>query len=174
MPASTSFTPGPQPADDIPEAPPPALRDRYLRISWAYIHWCIGMLVWTLLCVGYFIVTRQMIEMGIGLSLGLLLLALILFPAALFGGETWYKRLGWISILTGLFGLMFLYPITVVAWGIWKRFDTGRYANTPSFNDMWHLLLSLLTLIVMAWTILLAIRCWKLVRTLQRGDYPPG
>ena len=39
--------------------------------------WCIGMLVWTLLCVGYFIVTRQMIEMGIGLSLGLLLLALV-------------------------------------------------------------------------------------------------
>src|SRR5688572_20481551 len=109
--------------DDIPEAPPPALRERYLRVSWAYVYWCIGMLVWTLLCVGYFILTRQLIEMGIGLVLGLLLLGLILFPATLFGGDTWHKRLGWITILTGLFSAMFLYPIVVVVLGLYRRFD---------------------------------------------------
>src|SRR2546421_511648 len=30
---------------DIPDAPPTALRQRYLQASWSYVYWCLGMLI---------------------------------------------------------------------------------------------------------------------------------
>src|SRR5437868_15001136 len=80
------------PEDEIPTSPPAPLRGEYLKVSWAYVYWCIGMLVWTVLCVLYFILTRQMTDMIIGIAPGLLLVAKIHLPANLFGGSTWFKR----------------------------------------------------------------------------------
>jgi hypothetical protein len=160
------------PEEEIPEVPPMSVRGPYLSLSWGYLRWCMAMLLWAILCVGYFIVTRQWMEMGIGLCLGVLLLAMIASPATLFGGKTWYKRLGWITILTGLFSVMFAYPLIVVTIGIVQRLRESRYwPPKVNLNDSWHLVLSLLTLVVSVWTILVARRAIRLTRKLQRGDY---
>jgi hypothetical protein len=160
--------------DEFPETPPESVRRDYLSLSRTYVRWSLAMLVWALLCVGYFILTRQAIETGIGICLGLLLIAMTIAPALFFGGETWHKRLGWITILTVLFAVMSIYPLTVVASGIWRRMDQGRYRHGPSFNDGWHLILSALTVLVFAWTIVLAVRGVRIVQRLRRGDYPPS
>src|SRR2546429_579382 len=65
------------PEDEIPTSPPAPLRGEYLKVSWAYVYWCIGMLVWSALCVVYFIMTRQTTNMLIGIALGGLLVAMI-------------------------------------------------------------------------------------------------
>jgi hypothetical protein len=160
-----------RPQDEIPEVPPKSLRSPYLRLSRAYARWCLGMLVWCGMCVGYFVVTGQKWEMGIGIALGVLLLAMILFPAALFGGETWYKRLGWVTVLTGLFSVMSIYPLAAVGWGIYKRVKEHRYSGTPMFTDIWHGMLSVMTVGVAVWTGMLAMRAWGLVRKLKRGEF---
>jgi len=160
-----------RPPDEIPEVPPKSLREAYLRLSRAYVKWCAGMLVWSILCVGYFIVTAQKWEMGIGIALGVLLVAMILFPAALFGGETWYKRLGWVTVLTGLFSVMSIYPLAAVGWGIYKRVQEGRYSGMPMLTDVWHGVLSVMTVGVAIWTVKLAMRSWRLVKKLKRGEF---
>jgi len=160
-----------RPQDEIPEVPPKSLRDPYLRLSKAYLRWCLGMLAWCLLCVGYFVVTWQKWEMFIGIALGVLLVAMIVFPAALFGGETWYKRLGWVTVLTGLFSVMSIYPLVAVGWGVWKRYDEGRYSGVPLFTDVWHGVLSVMTVGVTVWTVKLAMRAWGLVKKLKRGEF---
>src|SRR5437762_8377181 len=101
------FFPGPAAREQFPEAPPSSLRPLYLALSRTYVRWSFAMLIWSLLCVGYFILTRQAIETGIGICLGLLLVTMTISPALFFGGETWHKRLGWITILTVLFAAMF-------------------------------------------------------------------
>src|SRR5215216_6275361 len=97
MPAATFNAPTMSTPDEqnIPKAPPKGLRERYISLSWSYVFWCGGMLVWSILCVVYFVLTRQQIEMYIGIGLGVILLSMVFGPAFLFGGETWYKRLGW-------------------------------------------------------------------------------
>jgi hypothetical protein len=169
--ATQSSGPALRPEDEIPEVPPRTLRGPYLKLSRAYLRWCLGMLVWAILCVGYFIVTWQKMEMLIGICLGVLLVAMIIFPAALFGGETWYKRLGWVTILTGLFSIMSVYPLVAVGWGVWKRFGEGRYRGVPMFTDVWHAVLSVMTVGVAVWTGMIAIRSWKLVKKLKRGEF---
>jgi hypothetical protein len=160
-----------RPQDEIPEVPPKSLRGPYLKLSRAYVRWCFGMLVWAGLCVGYFILTGQKWEMFIGIALGVLLVAMILFPAALFGGETWYKRLGWVTVLTGLFSIMSIYPLVAVGVGIYKRIKEGRYSGVPMFTDIWHGVLSIMTVGVAIWTAKLAMRSWGLVKQLKRGEF---
>src|SRR5207302_836202 len=65
------------PEDEIPTSPPAPLRGEYLKVSWAYVYWCVGMLVWSALCVVYFIMTHQTTNMLIGIALGALLVAMI-------------------------------------------------------------------------------------------------
>lgn len=168
---SQPAAPALRPQDEIPEVPPKSLRGPYLKLSKAYVRWCFGMLVWCMLCVGYFIVTWQKMEMFIGIALGILLVAMIIFPAALFGGETWYKRLGWVTVLTGLFSLMSIYPLVAVGWGIYKRIGEGRYSGRPMFTDIWHAVLSVMTVGVAVWTAGMAMRSWKLVKKLKRGEF---
>src|SRR3954452_18952760 len=91
--------------DNIPKAPPMALRTRYISLSWAYVRWCVGMFVWSVLCVVYFVLTGQQLEMVIGIGLGIVLLTMVFGPALLFGGETWYKRLGWMVVLLCMFSV---------------------------------------------------------------------
>jgi hypothetical protein len=158
------------PEDEIPDSPPPTLRAEYLKVSWAYVYWCAGMLVWSILCVVYFIMTRQTTNMIIGLALGVLLVAMIVLPAMLFGGKTWYKRLGWMMLLLSLFSIMWIYPIVTVGWGIRKRIHEGRYDDWTT-EDIWHMALSGLTIIVSVWTLSVTWRCMKLVRRLYRGDF---
>jgi hypothetical protein len=57
-----------------------------------------------------------------------------------------------------------------VTIGIVQRVRLSRYWP-PNLNDSWHLVLSLLTLAVSVWTIVMATRAIKLTRKLQRGDY---
>ncbi len=147
---------------DIPDSPPPALRGEYLKVSWAYVYWCIGMLVWTVLCVLYFILTRQMTDMIIGIALGLLLVAMIIL--------TWYKRLGWMMLLLTLFSIMWIYPVIVIGLGINKRIREGRYHGMTT-SDIWHITLSGLTVIMSAWTLIITWRCARLVRKLYRGEF---
>lgn len=161
----------PVPDDEIPDTPPPTLRAEYLKVSWAYVYWCAGMLVWSILCVVYFIMTRQTTNMLIGLALGVLLVAMIVLPAMLFGGKTWYKRLGWMMLLLSLFSIMWIYPIATVGWGIRKRIAEGRYHGRWSAEDIWHMALSGLTIVVSVWTLSVTWRCMKLVRRLYRGDF---
>jgi hypothetical protein len=158
---------------DIPKAPPQALRSRYIAVSWSYVYWCIGMLIWAALCVSYFIRTSQFIEMGIGIFLGGILIAMIAGPAFLFGGETWYKRLGWMLVLLCMFSLMWIYPMIAAAWGINKRIREGRYAKFPRItdNDWWHLVLCLLTIVLAIWTFLLTKRVVAMTRALARGEF---
>src|SRR6267142_1692437 len=127
-----------RPQDEIPDVPPKSLQDQYLRLSKAYVRWCLAMIV---------------------------------FPAALFGGETWYKRLGWVTVLTGLFSVMSIYPLAAVGWGIYKRVQEGRYCGVPMFTDVWHGVLSVMTVGVAVWTAKLAMRAWGLVKKLKRGEF---
>jgi hypothetical protein len=159
-----------KPEEDIPDSPPAMLRGEYLKVSWAYVYWCIGMLVWSVLCVVYFILTRQTTNMIIGIALGLLLVAMIVLPAMLFGGSTWYKRLGWMMLLLTLFSVMWIYPVIVVGLGIHKRIGEGRYRGM-TFEDIWHIALSGLTVIMSAWTLIITWRCARLVRKLYRGEF---
>ena len=156
---------------EIPEVPPASVRSAYLTLSRAYLWWCLGMLAWSILCVGYFALTWQPMELVIGVLLGLLLLANVTFPATFFGGATWYKRLGWITVLTCLFGVLFAYPLVVVAIGITRRVQWGRYQGVPYFSDIWHLALCAMTLALAVWTARLALRASKLTRVLYRGEY---
>ena len=158
------------PDDDIPDSPPEPLRHEYLKCSWAYVYWCAGMLVWTVLCVVYFVMTRQTTNMIIGIALSALLVAMIVLPAMLFGGSTWYKRLGWMMLLLGLFSAIWIYPFAVVSYGIKKRIGEGRYHQMTT-DDIWHTALSCLTVIVSIWTLAVTWRCGRLVRRLYRGEY---
>ena len=157
--------------DNIPKAPPVGLRGRYISVSWAYVRWCLGMFVWSVLCVVYFVLTGQRVEMVIGIGLGIALLTMVFGPALLFGGETWYKRLGWIVVLLCMFSLMWVYPLIAVAWGIWKRVAEGRYLARPSLTDTWHLALSLFTLVLAVWTFFLTARAVRMTRQLARGEF---
>src|SRR5687768_11681031 len=143
---------GPGAEAEIPEVPPVSIRSPYLTLSRSYLRWCLGMLAWSILCVGYFALTRQPLELIIGLGLGLLLLANVMFPATFFGGSTWYKRLGWITVLTCLFAPLFVYPLIVVGMGIWSRYEEGRYSGRPYFSDIWHLGLCVMTIAIAIWT----------------------
>ena len=97
--------------ENIPKAPPLGLRERYIKLSWAYVRWCVGMFVWSMLCIVYFVLTKQKEEMYIAIGLGVVLVTMVLGPAFLFGGETWYKRLGWMVILLCMFSAMWIWPI---------------------------------------------------------------
>ena len=156
--------------DDIPPSPPEPLRSEYLHISWSYVRWCMGMLVWSVLCVVYFFMTRQRVNAVIGISLGVLLVAMIVLPAMLFGGTTWFKRLGWMMLLLAMFTAMWIYPIVVIGYGIRKRIAGHRYHHM-STEDIWHTALAALTVIVATWTISATIRCGKLVRRLYKGSF---
>ena len=158
------------PQDDIPDSPPPALRGEYLKVSWAYVYWCIGMLVWSALCVVYFVMTRQATNMFIGIALSVLLVAMIVLPTMLFGGSTWYKRLGWMMLLLSMFAAMWIYPFAVVSLGIKKRIAEGRYHHMTT-DDIWHTALSCLTVVISAWTLTVTWRCGRLVRQLYCGEY---
>lgn len=155
----------------IPEVPPLSIRSPYLTLSRSYLRWCVGMLAWSVLCVGYFALTRQPWELFIGVGLGLLLLANVVFPATFFGGSTWHKRLGWITVLTCLFAVLFVYPLVVVALGIHSRYESGRYLGRPYFSDLWHLGLSVMTVGMSIWTARLAVRSTRLTSRLHRGDF---
>src|SRR6476646_2158928 len=149
------------PEDNIPKAPPAGLRGRYISLSWAYVRWCVGMFVWSVLCVVYFVLTQQQLEMVIGIGLGIVLLTMVCGPALLFGGETWYKRLGWMVVLLCMFSAMWIYPFITVGNGIVKRVREGRYGGHMSVTDVWHTALSLFTVGLAVWTFLLT---WRAVR----------
>lgn len=157
--------------DNIPKAPPLGLRGRYIKLSWAYVRWCVGMFVWAMLCIAYFVRTGQREEMYIGIGLGVLLVSMVLGPAFLFGGETWYKRLGWMVVLLSMFSLMWVYPVITVALGIARRFAEGRYNTWPHGNDLWHLTLSVITAVLAVWTFILTSRVLKMTRQLARGEF---
>ena len=162
-------TPQTEPA--MPKVPPLALRDAYLGVSWQYLYWCLGVLAWTLLCVGYFAMTRQGDMLIIALVLGVLVLAMVVLPTVLFGGQTWHKRLGWITILLFLSAILMFYPTISVIVGVISRIlERGRYAKMDP-NDIAHFVLAVLTIALHVWTALLARRAGKLVSRLQRGDY---
>jgi hypothetical protein len=157
--------------DNIPKAPPVGLRGRYIKLSWAYVRWCVGMFVWAMLCIAYFVRTDQREEMFIGIGLGLILITMVLGPAFLFGGETWYKRLGWMVVLLSMFSLMWVYPVITVAAGIKRRFAENRYATWPHGNDLWHLALSAMTAGLAVWTFVLTARVVRMTRQLARGEF---
>lgn len=156
--------------DNIPKAPPTGLRSRYISLSWAYVRWCAGMFVWSMLCIVYFVLTQQKEEMYIAIALGVILLSMVLGPAFLFGGETWYKRLGWMVVLLCMFSVMWVYPIIAVGLGIRKRITEGRYASWPSLTDTWHLTLALFTVVLALWTFVLTKRVVQITRQLARGE----
>ena len=159
--------------DEIPPAPPMALRDRYIKLSWAYVRWCLGMLVWAGACIFYFVVTRQPVEMWIAISLGVTLIAMVFGPALLFGGETWYKRLGWMVVLLSMFSMMWVYPFVAVGWGIRTRIREGRYAawDRIIWTDFVHLGLCFVTVLIALWTFILTFRLIKMTRQLARGEF---
>lgn len=157
--------------EEIPKAPPPKLREPYLALSWSYLYWCVGMLIWSILCVSYFIITEQRLEMFIGICLGVMMIAMIVLPAVLFGGETWYKRLAWITVLEILFCALFFYPVVVIVIGIVHRAQEGRYSWPWGYTHWWHMILSAMTLLLEAWTARITVRSLKLVRVLARGDW---
>lgn len=156
---------------ELPPVPPEPVHGKYLKLSWGYVYWCAGMLVWTALCVVYFVMTHQPLNTIIGVCLGLLLVAMIAMPALLFGGETWYKRLAWMTLLLGLFSVMFAYPLLVVVLGIWSRFADGTYRHTLTSRGMLHLVLCAMTVAVAVWTGVITYRVARLARQLYRGEY---
>src|SRR5687768_12807142 len=172
--ANSSAMP-PTAADDqnIPPAPPKGLRNRYIALSWNYVFWCGGMLVWAGLCIAYFVLTRQMVEMGIAIFLGVILLLMILGPALMFGGETWYKRLGWMVVLLCMFSAMWVYPVIAIGLGIKNRIKVGRYSSWEKIfpTDIWHLVLCLVTVVLALWTFVLTKRVVSLTRQLARGEF---
>ena len=171
---SKSLTEKSKPAgdeNDIPDSPPADLRAEYLKVSWSYVYWCVGMLVWSVLCVVYFQRTHQQLSMSIGIVLSVILSAMIVLPAALFGGSTWYKRLGWIMLLLSMFSIMWLYPFIVILNGVKKRIGEQRYKSPMTTDDIWHTILTCITVLVSVWTLYVTYRCGRLVRKLARGDY---
>jgi hypothetical protein len=108
----------------------------------------------------------------IALGLGVLVILMVILPTVLFGGQTWYKRLGWITVLLCIFALLFLFPTVSVVVGIIGRLIHGRY-KLPYLTDILHLVLAAFTIAVHVWTVLLAIRAATLVHRLSRGDYGP-
>jgi hypothetical protein len=158
---------------NIPAAPPKGLRNRYISLSWSYVFWCGGMLLWAIACIVYFALTRQMVEMGIAIFLGVTLILMILGPAFLFGGETWYKRLGWMVVLLCMFSAMWVYPVIAVGLGIRNRIKEGRYStwNKIFYTDVYHLALCLLTVVVAIWTFVLTKRVVTLTRKLAKGEF---
>ena len=156
---------------EFPPAPPPPLQRRYHQLSWSYIRWCAGMIVWCILCVIYFIITLQHWNTYIGIGLGLMLVAMIVMPELLFGGVTWHKRLAWMTILLGLFSIMWVYPIIVVVLGICRRIFADTYRHWPEPKEILHIGVCVLTLLMTVWTDIVMVRAVKLVRTLYRGDY---
>jgi hypothetical protein len=172
MPAATvNSTMSREDEDNIPKAPPTGLRARYIKLSWAYVRWCVGMFIWSMLCIVYFVLTRQTLEMWIAIGLGVILLSMVLGPALLFGGETWYKRLGWMVILLCMFSVMWLYPIVAVGRGLRRRLLAGRYSTWPHLTDTWHLVLALFTVILALWTFVLTKRVVQMTRQLARGEF---
>jgi hypothetical protein len=162
----------PDAKEAIPKVPPTGLRPRYLRVTRSYLVWCLGMIAWSLLCVVYFIITPKQGGMAvIGLGLCVLLVAMIVLPNFLFGGETWYKRLGWITVLLFLSSVMFLYPLAVIVVGVVGRIEKGQYRWPPYYTDVVHAVLVLLTLALHAWTILLTYRAGRVVHQLAHGDF---
>jgi hypothetical protein len=157
--------------ENIPKAPPMALRQRYIKLSWAYVRWCVGMFIWAMLCIAYFVMTRQTEEMYIAIGLGIVLVTMVLGPAFLFGGETWYKRLGWMVILLCMFSLMWVYPVIAVGLGIRRRIQEGRYSTWPHETDTWHLVLSLMTVVLALWTFVMTKRVVQITRQLARGEF---
>ena len=157
--------------DNIPKAPPQPLRQRYIDLSWSYVYWCGGMLVWSILCVVYFVLTKQTVEMYIGIGLGLVLLSMVAGPAFLFGGETWYKRVGWMVVLLCMFSVMWVYPVIAVGLGLRRRLVAGRYSTWPHLTDSWHLALSLFTVVLAIWTFVLTKRVVQMTRQLARGEF---
>jgi hypothetical protein len=159
--------------ENIPPAPPKGLRNRYIALSWNYVFWCGGMLLWAAACIVYFVLTRQMVEMGIAIFLGATLILMILGPAFLFGGETWYKRLGWMVVLLCMFSAMWVYPIIAVGLGIKNRIRDGRYSSWDKifYTDIYHLALCLLTIVVAIWTFILTKRVVNLTRKLAKGEF---
>jgi uncharacterized membrane protein len=129
------------------------------------------MFVWSVLCVVYFVITKQREEMVIGIGLGVVLLTMVFGPALLFGGETWYKRLGWMVVLLCMFSLMWIYPFIAVGLGIRKRIVEGRYGGRMSVTDVWHLALSVFTLVLAVWTFVLTRRAVRMTRQLARGEF---
>ena len=127
--------PKPTPEEDIPDSPPADLRAEYLGVSWAYVYWCIGMLAWSLLCVVYFFRTRQDTPKAIGIVLSIILAAMIVLPVTLFGGATWYKRLGWVMLLLSMFSLMWIYPFIVTLLGVKKRIFEHRYRSPMTTGE---------------------------------------
>lgn len=159
------------PEEQIPPEPPGALKGQYVRSSRSYGYWCVGMLVWCALCVAYFVTTGQWTNTAIGVSLGVLLVAMIVLPAMLFGGATWYKRLGWEMLLLCLFCAMWVYPVIVIGIGIAQRRREGRYHWPIYGTDLWHSILCMLTVVMTLWTALVTIRVARLVRHLARGEF---
>jgi hypothetical protein len=160
---------------DLPKTPPANLRQPYLRLSHGYQFWCAGMLLWSILCVAYFIQTDQRFEMAIGISLCVVMLAMIGLPTVLFGGQTWYKRLAWITTLQAMFCVMLFGCMAVVVLGVGKRIQQHRYSSWPFWpGDIVHLCLSVLTVVLFAWTIVLTVRAVRMVRQLARGEYELG
>ncbi len=155
----------------IPKAPPASLRGGYTTVSRDYVFWCLGMLVWALLCVVYFVMTDQGVMIAISLSLGVLSTLMIVLPTILFGGETWHKRLGWITILLSLACVLYLYPALGFIWGVIKRARVGSYSHRPLMTDVVHLILGVLALGLYAWTAFSARRAALLVRRLAKGEY---
>jgi hypothetical protein len=109
--------------------------------------------------------------MTIGISLGVLLVAMIVLPAMLFGGATWYKRLGWEMLLLTLFTAMWVYPIIVCVLGVIQRVKEGRYHWPLYGTDLWHSILVLLTLVMSVWTVRRTIRTGTIVKRLARGEF---
>jgi len=159
------------PEEVIPPAPPAALLGAYLKVSWAYVYWCLGMLAWSLVCVGYFVMTKNPENILISLGLAVLGIAMIVLPTFLFGGETWHKRLGWITVIVFLFSLLFAYPSGAIVWGVARRVGQGRYNWPPYSTDVVHAVLGVLTVALHIWTALIAVRAVRLVRKLARGDW---
>jgi hypothetical protein len=129
------------------------------------------MFVWSILCVVYFVLTQQSLDMYIAIGLGVVLLLMVFGPALLFGGETWYKRLGWMVVLLCMFSIMWLYPLAAVAWGIAKRIAEGRYKTWPHLTDTWHLVLCLFTMLLAVWTFVMTRRAVRMTRQLARGEF---
>jgi hypothetical protein len=136
------------------------------------MYWCAGMLLWTILCVRYFYITFQHWNVDIGLGLGVLLVAMIVLPAFLFGGATWHKRLAWMTILLCLFAVMWAYPLVVVVLGTAVRITGGTYRHHGvEPKEILRLVVCVLTVCMTLWTDLVTARAVKLVRQLYTGDY---
>ncbi len=156
---------------EIPKAPPGSVREDYLAVSRAYVRWCLGMLLWALLCVAYFVMTGNGVMIAISLSLGVLTVLMIILPAIIFGGETWHKRLGWITILLSMSCVLFLYPAIGFVWGVVGRARLGSYSHRPYLTDVVHLVLGVLALGLYAMTVHLARKAGRLVNRLAKGEY---